>query len=203
LETIFEGGDEVQEKGNCDMNDNILIPKNAKSHVPASHEFERNVTGSALPVSLVTGVPMLPIKPLAQSEVSNLQPCHPMPMIRLAKPLPTIQVASSPPVVFQISNDYPHQRMCAFILKATYEPCPGKAMEQSMMYKQYLASMHKLGRIVGISVHYFHTLCIRIFGTPIRRIVGDKVENYYKSIQVRAKPLPMKQMLDHAAPRQG
>ena len=56
----------------------------------------------------------------------------------------------------------------------------GKSIEQNIMYKQYLASMHRMGRKEVISAQHY-ALCIRtLFGGstgPNKKQVGDKVEN--------------------------
>merc|ERR1719474_2051746 len=106
---------------------------------------------------------------------------------------------SGPPgsqqVQLRVSNDEPHRVFCLSWLKATYEPCPGKSIEQNIMYKQYLASMNRMVRKVVISAQHY-ALCIRtLFGGstgPNKKAVGDKVENHYTGIQVRAQPLPLK-----------
>ena len=63
------------------------------------------------------------------------------------------------------------------------------------MYKQYLASMHRMGRREVISAQHY-ALCIRtLFGGstgPNKKQVGDKIENHYTGIQVREHPLPLK-----------
>ena len=63
------------------------------------------------------------------------------------------------------------------------------------MYKQYLASMHRMGGKEVISAQHY-ALCNRaLFGGstgPNKEAVGDKVENHYTGIQVRAQPLPLK-----------
>ena len=98
-------------------------------------------------------------------------------------------------VQLRVSNDEPHRVFCLSWLKATYEPCTGKSIEQNIMYKQYLASMHRMGRKEVISAQHY-ALCIRtLFGGstgPNKKAVGDKVENHYTGIQVRAQPLPLK-----------
>merc|ERR1740137_50890 len=98
-------------------------------------------------------------------------------------------------VQLRVSNDEPHRVFCLSWLKATYEPCPGKSIEQNIMYKQYLASMHRMGRKEVISAQHY-ALCIRtLFGGstgPNKKAVGDKIENHYTGIQVRAQPLPLK-----------
>jgi len=98
-------------------------------------------------------------------------------------------------VQLRVSNEEPHRVFCLSWLKATYEPCTGKSIEQNIMYKQYLASMHRMGRKEVISAQHY-ALCIRtLFGGstgPNKKAVGDKVENHYTGIQVRAQPLPLK-----------
>jgi len=169
-------------------------------------------SGTPLPISSTTGTPlrppMLPQQPLPQPQVSNILPRHPVPLTR-----PPISVApqgalpqmAAPPrpagppgsqqVQLRVSNDEPHRVFCLSWLKATYEPCPGKSIEQNIMYKQYLASMHRMGRKEVISAQHY-ALCIRtLFGGstgPNKKAVGDKVENHYTGIQVRAQPLPLK-----------
>merc|ERR1719225_1399071 len=106
---------------------------------------------------------------------------------------------SGPPgsqqVQLRVSNDEPHRVFCLSWLKATYEPSPGKSIEQNIMYKQYLASMHRMGRKEVISAQHY-ALCIRtLFGGstgPNKKQVGDKLENHYTGIQVRESPLPLK-----------
>ena len=168
---------------------------------------------TALPATVTTGVPLtrtpaLPTQPLPQPQVSNILPRHPMPLTR--PPIPIAAQGSNPPmaaparpagppgsqqVQLRVSNDEPHRVFCLSWLKATYEPCPGKSIEQNIMYKQYLASMHRMGRKEVISAQHY-ALCIRtLFGGstgPNKKAVGDKVENHYTGIQVRAQPLPLK-----------
>jgi len=171
-----------------------------------------NTGGASLPVTSATGVPlrpaMLPTQPLPQPQVSNILPRHPMPLTR--PPIPVAAQTSAPQmaapprpsgppgsqqVQLRVSNDEPHRVFCLSWLKATYEPCPGKSIEQNIMYKQYLASMHRMGRKEVISAQHY-ALCIRtLFGGstgPNKKAVGDKVENHYTGIQVRAQPLPLK-----------
>ncbi len=63
------------------------------------------------------------------------------------------------------------------------------------MYKQYLASMHRMGRREVISSQHY-ALCIRtLFGGttgPNKKNIDGKVESHYTDIQVRAQPLPLK-----------
>lgn len=98
-------------------------------------------------------------------------------------------------VQLKVSNDEPHRVFCLSWLKATYEPAGGKSIEQNIMYKQYLASMHRMGRREVISAQHY-ALCIRtLFGGstgPNKKTVGDKTESHYTGIQVRPTPLPLK-----------
>ena len=158
--------------------------------------------------------PALPTQPLPQPAVSNILPRHPVPLASrppvpaaagqpptAASPGPAVAAArpSGPPgsqqVQLRVSNDEPHRAFCLSWLKATYEPSGGKSIEQNIMYKQYLASMHRMGRKEVISAQHY-ALCIRtLFGGstgPNKKQVGDKLENHYTGIQVREHPLPLK-----------
>jgi len=103
--------------------------------------------------------------------------------------------AANQQVQLKVSNDEPHRVFCLSWLKATYEPAGGKSIEQNIMYKQYLASMHRMGRREVISAQHY-ALCIRtLFGGstgPNKKTVGDKTESHYTGIQVRPTPLPLK-----------
>jgi len=173
------------------------------------------VAGAAAGSTTVTRVaPALPTQPLPQPQVSNILPRHPVPITRPTVPVVAAAAASSPApaaaaigaprpqgppgsqqVQLRVSNDEPHRAFCLSWLKATYEPSPGKTIEQNIMYKQYLASMHRMGRKEVISAQHY-ALCIRtLFGGstgPNKKQVGDKVENHYTGIQVREHPLPLK-----------
>ena len=140
--------------------------------------------------------PALPTQPLPQPAVTNILPRHPVPLTRPPGP---VQRPAPPPgsqqVQLRVSNDEPHRAFCLSWLKATYEPQSGKSIEQNIMYKQYLASMHRMGRKEVISAQHY-ALCIRtLFGGstgPNKKQIGDKVENHYTGIQVRESPLPLK-----------
>jgi len=157
--------------------------------------------------------PALPTQPLPQPAVSNILPRHPVPLASRppvpaaggqpptsASPGPAAAPRPSGPpgsqqVQLRVSNDEPHRAFCLSWLKATYEPSGGKSIEQNIMYKQYLASMHRMGRKEVISAQHY-ALCIRtLFGGstgPNKKQVGDKLENHYTGIQVREHPLPLK-----------
>ena len=115
----------------------------------------------------------------------------------------------STPVKHQIqlrtSNDEPHRVFCLSWLKATYEPCSGQLIEANLMYKQYLASMHRMGREEVISARHYALYIRTLFGDstgPTRKAVGDKVEHHYTGIQVRAQPLPLRLTREQAAAAQ-
>ena len=167
------------------------------------------VAGGTTQVTRVAAQPNLPTQPLPQPAVTNILPRHPVPLTRPAAPAAAasavtaspaaIRPAQGPPgsqqVQLRVSNDEPHRAFCLSWLKATYEPSPGKSIEQNIMYKQYLASMHRMGRREVISAQHY-ALCIRtLFGGstgPNKKQVGEKVENHYTGIQVREHPLPLK-----------
>merc|ERR1719187_2579479 len=131
---------------------------------------------------------VLPQHPLPQT------PRPPAPQTQGPPPRPAGPPGSQQ-VQLRVSNDEPHRVFCLSWLKATYEPALGKSIEQNIMYKQYLASMHRMGRKEVISAQHY-ALCIRtLFGGstgPNKKQMGDKVENHYTGIQVRAQPLPLK-----------
>ena len=148
--------------------------------------------------------PILPTKPLPPAAAAAAAAQQQQQQPRLAAPPHAPHgvggVASQPPpgsqqVQLKVSNDEPHRVFCLSWLKATYETAPGKSIEQNIMYKQYLASMHRMGRREVISAQHY-ALCIRtLFGGstgPNKKQVADKLENHYTGIQVRAQPLPLK-----------
>ena len=161
--------------------------------------------------------PALPTQPLPNTPTlgANILPRHPVPLTRPPGAVPAAAAsnpaavspgavaaaprAPGPPgsqqVQLRVSNDEPHRAFCLSWLKATYEPSGGKSIEQNIMYKQYLASMHRMGRKEVISAQHY-ALCIRtLFGGstgPNKKQVGDKLENHYTGIQVREQPLPLK-----------
>ena len=191
--------------------------------VPGTTAVSAPVSGGGAVVQVQAGgstqvtrvsAPSLPTQPLPQPSVSNILPRHPVPRPTVpataAAGQPGQQAAvvqqqqqqpraQGPPgsqqVQLRVSNDEPHRAFCLSWLKATYETSPGKSIEQNIMYKQYLASMHRMGRREVISAQHY-ALCIRtLFGGstgPNKKQVGDKIENHYTGIQVREHPLPLK-----------
>ena len=61
----------------------------------------------------------------------------------------------------RVSNDEANRQFCLSWLKATYETVSYKvSIEQQVMYKQYLASLHKLGKKDVISAQHY-AVCVR------------------------------------------
>jgi len=168
------------------------------------------VNPTTLPTPTLMKTPVLPTAPLPQPQVSGMLPRQPLPpAVRpTLPPLPAaagvqqqVRPLQAPPgsqqVQLRVSNEEPHRVFCLSWLKATYEPCPGKSIEQNIMYKQYLASMHRMGRKEVISATHY-AMCIRtLFGGATgpnkKEVPGtDKAESHYTGIQVRAQPLPLK-----------
>ena len=63
-------------------------------------------------------------------------------------------------VQLRVSNDEINRQFCLSWLKATYETVNGCSIEQQVMYKQYLASLHKLGKKDVISAQHY-AVCVR------------------------------------------
>jgi AT-rich interactive domain-containing protein 2 len=63
-------------------------------------------------------------------------------------------------VQLRICNDDANRNFCLSWLRTTYEAAAGSTIPQAIMYKQYLASLHRLGRkFVIASDHY--AACVR------------------------------------------
>merc|ERR1712008_260293 len=105
------------------------------------------------------------------------------------------------------SNDEANRQFCLSWLKATYETVSYKvSIEQQVMYKQYLASLHKLGKKDVISAQHY-AVCVRtLFGGsvgPNRKQMPDgSVQYHYDGIQVRKVPLPLRVPLQAQQPQQ-
>ena len=65
----------------------------------------------------------------------------------------------------RVSNDDANRQFCLSWLKATYELAAGSSIEQQVMYKQYLASLHKLGKREVISAQHY-AVCVRYSTFP-------------------------------------
>ena len=79
------------------------------------------------------------------------------------QPMPPQQLPSqlqSQQVQLRVSNDESNRQFCLSWLKATYESSSGSSIDQQVMYKQYLASLHKLGKRDVISQQHY-AVCIR------------------------------------------
>ncbi|QQP48810.1 Uncharacterized protein FKW44_009240 [Caligus rogercresseyi] len=119
-----------------------------------------------------------------------------------APPAPSEQAPQNPPplrsqqVSLRINNDESNRQLCLSWLRATYETCPGSHIEQFIMYKQYLASMHKMGREDVISDQH-HVVCVRtLFGGDVgpksRVMPNGKTERHFEGVKVRAVPQPLR-----------
>merc|ERR1719464_1183243 len=110
-------------------------------------------------------------------------------------------------VQLRVSNDEANRQFCLSWLKATYETVSYKvSIEQQVMYKQYLASLHKLGKKDVISAQHY-AVCFRtLFGGsvgPNRKQMPDgSVQYHYDGIQVRKVPLPLRVPLQAQQPQQ-
>ncbi len=108
-------------------------------------------------------------QPLQQTQTQNLQ----------AQIRPTLSVQPSVPaatsvtpvrpqqpssgsqqVQLRVCNDETNRNFCLSWLNATYESVPGNSIQHEIMYKQYLASLHKLGRSDVISAQHY-AACVR------------------------------------------
>ncbi|CAB4065110.1 ARID2 [Lepeophtheirus salmonis] len=107
------------------------------------------------------------------------------------------QTLRSQQVSLRINNDESNRQLCLSWLRATYETCPISHIEQFIMYKQYLASMHKMGREDVISDQH-HVVCVRtLFGGdvgPNSKLLpnGKKTERHFEGVKVRAVPQPLR-----------
>lgn len=108
------------------------------------------------------------LRPLGQAQPVQLQPQQPAkPIQQPGQPPPQQQhpqqqqpTQSSQQVQLRVSNDESHRTFCLSWLRATYEAAPGSRIQHEIMYKQYLASLHKLGRREVISAQLY-AACVR------------------------------------------
>ncbi|XP_040569596.1 SWI/SNF nucleosome remodeling complex component [Lepeophtheirus salmonis] len=106
------------------------------------------------------------------------------------------QTLRSQQVSLRINNDESNRQLCLSWLRATYETCPISHIEQFIMYKQYLASMHKMGREDVISDQH-HVVCVRtLFGGDVgpnsKLLPNGKTERHFEGVKVRAVPQPLR-----------
>jgi AT-rich interactive domain-containing protein 2 len=90
-------------------------------------------------------------------------------VLRQALPQQGQQAGQQPPqpgqpgsqqVQLRVSNDEANRTFCLSWLKATYEGVMGSNIQHEIMYKQYLASLHKLGKRDVISAQHY-AVCVR------------------------------------------
>ena len=87
------------------------------------------------------------------------------PQVQVQQQQQQLQPGQQPPagaqqVQLRVSNDDANRQFCLSWLKATYELAAGSSIEQQIMYKQYLASLHKLGKREVISAQHY-AVCVR------------------------------------------
>ena len=89
---------------------------------------------------------------------SHQQPVQQQQVIQQRPPPPPAQQQ----VQLRVSNDEVNRQFCLSWLKATYETAANGtvSIEQQVMYKQYLASLHKIGKKDVISAQHY-AVCVR------------------------------------------
>ncbi len=113
--------------------------------------------------------------------------------------------APSQQVQLRVCNDEANRTFCLSWLRATYESAAGCSIQHEIMYKQYLASLHKLGKRDVISAQHY-AACVRsLFGGGAgpnkRQMTNGKVDSFFEGVRVRAQPLPLRiQMTTTTAP---
>ncbi len=70
------------------------------------------------------------------------------------------QQTASQQVQLRVCNDEGNRNFCLSWLRATYEGATGSSIQHEIMYKQYLASLHKLGKRDVISAQHY-AACVR------------------------------------------
>ena len=158
----------------------VVMPHQpSQQQLVSMQQTQRLVTHTGQPVQL---------QQVQQTNPANLQ-----------QPIPTQQLPSqnqSQQVQLRVSNDESNRQFCLSWLKATYESSSGSSIDQPVMYKQYLASLHKLGKRDVISQQHY-AVCIRnLFGGsvgPIRKqLPNGQFQNVYEGVKLRAQPLPLR-----------
>ena len=112
--------------------------------------------------------PQVQLTQQPQVQLQQQQPHLPQqPQVQL--PQQPVQPPSGPQQVqLRVSNDDANRQFCLSWLKATYELAAGSSIEQQVMYKQYLASLHKLGKREVISAQHY-AVCVRYSTFPYQK----------------------------------
>jgi AT-rich interactive domain-containing protein 2 len=109
-------------------------------------------------------LPQTPLRPTIVGGVLRPamapQPQPQLPVVASPQQPPSAAAAGSQQVQLRVSNDDLNRQFCLSWLKATYELAQGSSIEQQVMYKQYLASLHKLGKREVISAQHY-AVCVR------------------------------------------
>ena len=102
----------------------------------------------------------------AAPQQQQIRPQQPQQIIiRQAQPVQQQQGQQPRPVVQQqvqlrVSNDEANRNFCLSWLRVTYESVSGASIQHEIMYKQYLASFHKMGKREVISAQHY-AACVR------------------------------------------
>merc|ERR1712223_189357 len=165
-------------------------------------QIVRSQLQGATTIQLQAPQPGQPVQPQQQQMVQQ-QPQQvqqqqiPQQQQQIPQQRPPIPPPAQQQVQLRVSNDEVNRQFCLSWLKATYETVNGNiSIEQQVMYKQYLASLHKLGKKDVISAQHY-AVCVRtLFGGsvgPNRKSMPDGgVQYHYDGIQVRKVPLPLR-----------
>ncbi|XP_059079152.1 AT-rich interactive domain-containing protein 2-like [Tigriopus californicus] len=138
------------------------------------------------------------LRPLGQAQPVQLQQQPAKPFQQPGQtPAPQQQpTQSSQQVQLRVSNDESHRTFCLSWLRATYEAAPGSRIQHEIMYKQYLASLHKLGRREVISAQLY-AACVRtLFGGTVgpnkRQLANGAFDHFFEGVKVRPQPLALR-----------
>jgi hypothetical protein len=172
---------QIQQKGQ--MGGSIIITTTPSSvqqqqyqqqHQPQQLQIQQVVQQSQQPIQMQQLQPQQlqqqpqQVQTVYQPQQQQIRPAIVQGMVRPAVPQQQQQQqqpapqhpAGSQQVQLRVSNDDANRQFCLSWLKATYELSAGSSIEQQVMYKQYLASLHKLGKREVISAQHY-AVCVR------------------------------------------
>ena len=146
------------------LNKGLIIATTSASPTPAQQPPQAQ-SAQAQPIrSQLVQVPAAapaqpsPATPIVQQAAKPQQPPA------TPQQAPPAAAPPAPPqqqqVQLRVSNDEVNRQFCLSWLKATYETVNGTSIDQQVMYKQYLASLHKLGKKDVISAQHY-AVCVR------------------------------------------
>merc|ERR1719225_1437340 len=150
---------------------------------PQQQQIVRSQLQGATTIQLQAPQPGQPVQPQQQQMVQQ-QPQQvqqqqiPQQQQQIPQQRPPIPPPAQQQVQLRVSNDEVNRQFCLSWLKATYETAANGtvSIEQQVMYKQYLASLHKIGKKDVISAQHY-AVCVRtLFGGsvgPNRKAMPD------------------------------